>query len=44
MTKPAAIQPKVPKTRIHGNCFPGSVICANATLLLNAIVGMYNKE
>ena len=26
ITKPAAIQPKVPKTRIHGNCFPGSVI------------------
>ena len=26
ITKPAAIQPKVPNTRIQGNCFPGSVI------------------
>ena len=44
MTRPATIQPSVPKTRIHGNCLPGSLICANATLLLNAMVGMYSKE
>ena len=44
ITRPATIQPSVPKTRIHGNCLPGSLICANATLLLNAMVGMYNKE
>ena len=26
MTKPATIHPRVPKTLIQGNCFPGSVI------------------
>ena len=36
----AAIQPNVPKTRIQGNCFPGSVICEKAILLLNAMVGI----
>src|SRR5205085_9160486 len=38
------IQPMVPNTRIHGNCFPGSFICENATLLDSAIVGMYKRE
>src|SRR5688500_18628274 len=37
---PARIQPTVPKTRIHGNCFPGSVICENAILFESAIVGI----
>jgi hypothetical protein len=41
---PAAIHPRVPNTRIHGNCFPGSVIWEKATLLDNAIVGIYKSE
>ena len=41
---PATTQPTEPKTRTIGNCFPGSVICLNATLFERAIVGIYASE
>ena len=40
ITKPAMIQPIVPKTLTDGNSFPGSFICRNEMELTNAKVGM----
>ena len=39
-TRPATIQPKVPRTRIDPKSFLVSFIWRNATALLSAIVGM----
>ena len=40
MTKPAAIQPIVPSTRMPGNSRPGSVIWWNESEFDSASVGM----
>ncbi|MNC35650.1 hypothetical protein D3C75_841410 [compost metagenome] len=39
-TRPEAIQPKVPSTRMRGNSFSVSVMLAKAMLLVSATVGI----